>query len=313
MRALLLLSLATGPLLTSVAVAQADLPAALDQIASSELSKQKIPGVAVVVVKDDRVVYAAGLGVASLESKLPITPDTLFRLGSARVFLAAAISELSSDGRLNLGTPAGDYLFGLNDKQARISVQKLLSPPSEAGEEAVAARLIENIRAKPASAVLDEMIFTPLGMTHTTFASSLAMTYPLAMGHTADGRITRPMENGGLFTSVNDMGRFLTVFLNDGKVGDILDQQQMIPASTIAALSSDSGYGLDADASRGVRLIRQTSTAPGFTGAILMAPEFRTGVVVLANRDGASAITIAQKLLERSLPVRFPQSLAIVR
>jgi len=313
MRALLLLSLATGPLLTSVAVAQADLPAALDQIASSELSKQKIPGVAVVVVKDDRVVYAAGLGVASLESKLPITPDTLFRLGSARVFLAAAISELSSDGRLNLGTPAGDYLFSLNDKQARISVQKLLSPPSEAGEEAVAARLIENIRAKPASAVLDEMIFTPLGMTHTTFASSLAMTYPLAMGHTADGRITRPMENGGLFTSVNDMGRFLTVFLNDGKVGDILDQQQMIPASTIAALSSDSGYGLDADASRGVRLIRQTSTAPGFTGAILMAPEFRTGVVVLANRDGASAITIAQKLLERSLPVRFPQSLAIVR
>ena len=152
MRALLLLSLATGPLLTSVAVAQADLPAALDQIASSELSKQKIPGVAVVVVKDDRVVYAAGLGVASLESKLPITPDTLFRLGSARVFLAAAISELSSQGRMNLGTPAGDYLFGLDDKQSRLSVQKLLSPPSEAGEEAVAARLIENIRARPASA-----------------------------------------------------------------------------------------------------------------------------------------------------------------
>jgi CubicO group peptidase (beta-lactamase class C family) len=308
MRALLLLSLATG-----VAVAQADLPAALDQIASAELSKQKIPGVAVVVVKDDHVVYAAGLGVASLESKLPVTPDTLFRLGSARVFLAAAISELSSQGRLHLETPAGDYLFGLNEKQARLSVQKLLSPPSESGEEAVAARLIQNIRAKPASAVLEEMIFAPLGMTHTTFASSLAMTYPLAMGHTADGRINRPMEAGGLFTSVNDMGRFLTVFLNDGKVGDILDQQQLIPASTIAALTSDSGYGLDADASRGVRLIRQTSTTPGFTGAILMAPEFRTGVVVLANRDGASAITIAQKLLERSLPVRFPQALAVVR
>jgi hypothetical protein len=45
-----------------------------------------------------------------------------------------------------------------------------------------------------------------------------------------------------------------------------------------------------------------------------MAPEFHTGgVVVLANRDGASAITIAQKLLERSLPVRFPKSLAILQ
>jgi len=308
MRALFLLSLVTG-----IAFAQADLPAALDQITSAELSKQKIPGVAAVVVKDGHIVWTVGLGVASLESKIPVTSDTLFRLGSARLFLAAAISELSSQGRLNLGTPAGDYLFGLDDKQARLSVQKLLSPPSEAGEEAVAARLIENIRARPASAVLDEMIFTPLGMSHTTFAPSLAMTYPLAMGHSADGKISRPMEAGGLFTSANDVGRFLTVFLNDGKVGDILDQRQVLPATVIATLSSDSGYGLDADASRGVRLVRQTSTAPGYAAAILMAPEFHTGVVVLANRDGASAITIAQKLLERSLPVRFPQSLAVVR
>lgn len=310
MRAAFLLSLVTG-IAAGIANAQADLPPALDQIASQELSRQRIPGLAAVVVKDDRVVWTAGVGVASLESKLPVTPDTLFRLGSARLFLAAAISELSSQGRLNPGTPAGDYLFGLDDKQSQLSARKLLSPPSEAGEEAVAARLIENIRARPASAVLEEMIFMPLGMTHTTFAPSLAMTYPLALGHTAEGKIGRPME-GGLFTSANDMGHFLAVFLNDGKMGDILDEQEVLPASVIAALSSDSGYGLDADASRGVRLIRQTSTAPGFAGAILMAPEFHTGVVVLANRDGASAITIAQKLLERSLPVRFPQALAVL-
>ena len=312
MRALFLLSLVTG-IATGIASAQAGLPGALNQIASSELSKQKIPGLAAVVIKDDHVVWAAGLGVASLESKIPVTPDTLFRLGSARVFLAAAMSELSAQGRLHLGTPAGDYLFGLDDKQAKLSAQKLLSPPSEAGEEAVAARLIGNIRGRPAAAVLEEMIFTPLGMTHTTFSSNLAITYPLAMGHTAGGQITRPMEGGGLFTSVNDVARFLTVFLNDGKVGDILDERQLIPASTIVALSSDNGFGLDADASRGVRLIRQTSTAPGYAGAILMAPEFHTGVVVLANRDGVSASTIAQKLLERSLPVRFPQSLAVVQ
>jgi CubicO group peptidase (beta-lactamase class C family) len=308
MRALFLLSLVAG-----LAAAQSGLPAALDQIAVSELSRQKIPGVAAVVVKDNQVVWATGLGVASLESKIPVTPDTLFRLGTARVYLAAAAYELSAQGRLRLETPAGDYLFGLDDRQARLSAQNLLSPPSEAGEEAVAARLIENIRARPASAVLEEMIFTPLGMAHTTFAPNLAMTYPLAMGHTADGKIVRPMAGEGLFSSASDMARFLLVFLNDGKVRDQPEEREVLPPTVIAALSSDSGYGLEADASRGVRLIRQTSTAPGFTGAILMAPEFHTGVVVLANRDGSSAITIAQKLLERSLPVRFPQSLAIVR
>ena len=220
MRALFLSPVAflvAGAVLTSSASAQADLPAALDQIASSELSRQHIPGVAAVMVKDDQIIWSKGLGVASLESRLPVTPDTLFRVGSARVFLAAAISELSSQGRLQLGTPAGDYLFGLDDKEAQLSAEKLLSPPSEAGEEMVAARLIENIRARPASAVLQEMIFTPVGMTHTTFSSSLAMTYPLAMGHTAAGKVSRPMDAGGLFTSANDMALFLTVFLNGGK------------------------------------------------------------------------------------------------
>jgi len=304
MRVVILLSVMAG-----LAAAQADLPAALDQIAASELSRQKIPGLAAVVVKNDQVLWAAGLGVASLESKTQVTPDTLFRLGSARVFLAAAASELFAQGRLQLDAPAGDYLFGLDDKQARISARKLLSPPSESAEEAVAARLMESIRARPAPALLQEMIFTPLGMEHTTFAPALAMTYPLAVGHTADGRINRPMEGSALYTSAGDLARFLIAFLNGGKLRD----EEIIPPGVIAALSGDTGYGLDADASRGVRLIRQTSTASGFAGAVLMAPEFQTGVAVLANRDGASAITIAQKLLERSLPVRFPQSLAIVR
>jgi len=292
-----------------LAVAQTDLSAALDQIASSELTRQKIPGFSAVVVKNDQIIWSTGQGVSSVEAKTPVTPDTLFRLGSSRVFLAAAASELSGQGRLRLETPAGDYLFGLDEKEARLSARNLLSPPSEMAEEAVAARLIETIRAKPAAAQLQEMIFAPLGMAHTTFSQSLAMTYPLAIGHTADRKISRPMEGNMLFSSANDLSRFLMAYLNEGKLGD----RQVLSPAVITALSTDTGYGLDSDAARGVRLTRQTSVAPGYTGAILMAPDFHMGVVVLANRDGASAITIAQKLLERSLPVRFPQSVAIVR
>lgn len=307
MRVAILLSLAS--VAAGLASGQTDLLAALDQIASSELSRQKIPGVAAVVVKNDQIVWATGVGVASMEAKTPVTPDTLFRVGSARVFLAAAAFELSGQGRLRLETPAGDYLFGLDEKEARLSTRSLLSPPSDMAEEAVAARLIESVRAKPAPALLEEMVFAPLGMAHTTFAPALAMTYPLAVGHAADRTISRPMEGTALFSSATDLAQFLIAYLNEGKLGD----RQVLAPAVITALSSDTGYGLDADAARGVRLVRQTSAAPGYTGAILMAPEFHTGVVVLANRDGASAITIAQKLLERSLPVRFPQSVAIVR
>jgi CubicO group peptidase (beta-lactamase class C family) len=304
MRAFALLCLAAG-----LCAAQSDLVVALDQIASAEVSRQKIPGVAAVVVKDGQIVWAEGVGVASLEAKTPVTPDTLFRIGSARPFLATAAFELSRQGRLKLDAPAGDYLFGLDDKQAQLSARKLLSPPSETGEEAVAARLIEIIRAKSAPTLLEEMVFAPLGMQHTTYSPTLAMTYPLALGHTADRNVVRPVDGAALYTSARDLARFLQAFLNYGKVGD----QEALSPATIAALSTDNGFGLDVNAERGVRLIRQTSAAPGYASAILMAPEFRTGVVVLANRDGASALTIAQKLLERSLPVRFPQSVAIVR
>src|ERR1700730_9310056 len=178
--------------IAGLAVAQADLAAALDQIGGSELSRPKIPGIAAVVVKNNLVVWSTGLGVASLESKVPVTPETLFRLGSARVFLAAGACELSAQGRIQLDAPAGDYIFGLNEQQAQLSARKLLSPPSDSSEEAVAARLIETIRARPASEVLQEMIFSPLGMAHTTFAPTLAMTYLLAVGHTAEGQIRRP-------------------------------------------------------------------------------------------------------------------------
>jgi CubicO group peptidase (beta-lactamase class C family) len=121
------------------------------------------------------------------------------------------------------------------------------------------------------------------------------------------------MEGGSLFSSAHDLARFLIAFLNTGTQDGKPGEEPALAPTVIAALSGDDGYGLDADASRGVRLIRQTSAVSGYTAAILMAPEFQTGVVVLTNRDGASAITIAQKLLERSLPVRFPQSVAIVR
>src|SRR5690242_9514218 len=169
MRIVILVSLAAG-----LCAAQSDLVVALDQITSLEVSRQKIPGVAAVVVKDGQVVWAEGVGVASLETKMPVTPDTLFRMGSARPFLATAAFELSRQGRLQLDVPAGDYLFGLDDKQAQLSARKLLSPPSETGEEAAAARLIEIIRAKPASTLLEEMVFAPLGMQHTTYSPTLA-------------------------------------------------------------------------------------------------------------------------------------------
>ena len=40
------------------------------------------PGVAIAIVKDGKVVYKKGVGVANLEYQIPITPQTIFHIAS---------------------------------------------------------------------------------------------------------------------------------------------------------------------------------------------------------------------------------------
>src|SRR5947207_6840974 len=113
--------------------------AALDRIATDELAKQKIPGMSVAVVKGDRVVYAKGFGVASTESRLPVTPDTLFRVGSmTKMFTATAAVLLSEQGRLRLDAPVGNYVHGLNPRVGRVTPHQLLSHTAGLMDEAPA-------------------------------------------------------------------------------------------------------------------------------------------------------------------------------
>ena len=47
---------------------------------------------------------AKGLGVASIETRVPVTADTLFRLGSTtKMFTAAALLQLALDGKVDPG------------------------------------------------------------------------------------------------------------------------------------------------------------------------------------------------------------------
>jgi CubicO group peptidase (beta-lactamase class C family) len=145
------------------------------------------------------------------------------------------------------------------------------------------------------------------------------MTFPLAVGHNADGSVSRPMADyvpnwpaGFLFSTANDFGRFVTAFLNDGK----LDDQQVFPASVFSSLAqprahipgrygTQYAYGLYVEQDKGFPVLAHGGTIQGYTSAVVMAPGFKTGVVVMANRDGADTSGIADTLLAALLPVRF--------
>ena len=142
---LLAFAIVATPLIQS-ASAQATQPAQASAVApdfSSQLAaiekaideKRKelgIPGASLVIVKDDRVIYMKGLGVKDFERKLPVTPDTLFAIGSASKAFTGMIALMSADeGKLSLEDSPKKFLpyFKLRDADAdaKITIRDLLS------------------------------------------------------------------------------------------------------------------------------------------------------------------------------------------
>ena len=74
-----------------------------DRIVARIMRDHDIPGAAVAVVRDGRLIYARGFGVADRESGAPVQPDSLFRIASlSKPTTAVAVLKLVQDGRLEL-------------------------------------------------------------------------------------------------------------------------------------------------------------------------------------------------------------------
>src|SRR5262249_46428772 len=92
----------------------------------------KIPGFAIAIVHNQKVVYAAGFGVRNLENKNDkITPQSLFHMASiTKPFVATSVMQLVEKGKVDLESPVVKYLpyFRLNDERyATITVRQMLS------------------------------------------------------------------------------------------------------------------------------------------------------------------------------------------
>lgn len=69
------------------------------------------PGLAVVVVKDSRVMLMNGFGYADIEAKRPVTPQTGFYIASStKSFFALTAAMLDHKGLIDIDAPLSDYL-----------------------------------------------------------------------------------------------------------------------------------------------------------------------------------------------------------
>jgi CubicO group peptidase (beta-lactamase class C family) len=88
---------------------------ALDDIMQQTLTRYGMPGGALAVAKDGRLVFARGFGLADKEAQEPVQPESPFRWESmSKTVTAAAVMRLVDDGKLNLDSP----VFGILNRYA---------------------------------------------------------------------------------------------------------------------------------------------------------------------------------------------------
>jgi CubicO group peptidase (beta-lactamase class C family) len=84
-----------------------------DAYANNALKVFSVPGIAVAVVKDDRVVFAKGYGVRKLGESTPVDEHTMFAIGStSKAYTPAALAMLVDEGKIKWDDPARKYLKG---------------------------------------------------------------------------------------------------------------------------------------------------------------------------------------------------------
>lgn len=105
--------------------------AAVDKFVAEQMRDSKIPGLALAVLEDGKVLKMSVYGQANLETGTPVKPESVFMIASlSKQFVAAAILLLQKDGRLALDDRVSKYLDGFPDSWKEITFRQLLTHTS---------------------------------------------------------------------------------------------------------------------------------------------------------------------------------------
>lgn len=177
------------------------------------------------------------------------------------------------------------------------------------------------------AALVESNVLRPLGMRLSTFKPLEALTWPVAMGHmgpNAGGNmaVVRPMtENtaqwaaGFLFASAPELARYTIAMMNGGTI----DGAEVLPRGVVRRVTTgyvphpggsglDSamyGYGLVVGTARvngkPERVWTHGGAINGYNSSLIMLPDRKVAVIVLANGPGSGNSVIERKALELAM------------
>jgi len=112
----------------TLALAQSSLDSAVADYVKAEMERQHIPGLALLVTRDGKVVRSEGFGLANVELQVPVKPETIFQSGSVgKQFTATAVMMLVEAGKIGLNDPLTKYFPEAPPNWKNVTVRELLS------------------------------------------------------------------------------------------------------------------------------------------------------------------------------------------
>jgi CubicO group peptidase (beta-lactamase class C family) len=323
--------------------------AAIDRYVRSEMDAQRIPGLALGIVRGDRVVHVQGFGQAGGTGR-EVTPQTPFLIGSVtKSFTALAIMQLSEAGRVQLDAPVQRYLpwwrVADADASARVTVRHLLYQVSglskatgnayatsgdthdSALEDRVRAlrdaeltqpvgttwqysnanywtlgMIVQAVSGQSYETYIQQHIFDPLQMRNSYTSRTEASGHGLPTGHrywygypvASELPFDRGgLGAGGLSSSAEDMARYLSIYLNDGRHGATAlvspaGAAELQRAGVPTGLDGVSyAMGWDVSRAHGVPTVSHDGSGFDSHANVIVVPDGEWGVVVMENGENS--------------------------
>jgi D-alanyl-D-alanine carboxypeptidase len=133
---------------------------AADRFIAAAMTRMHIPGIAIAIVRAGRVIKAEGYGVADIEHDVPVTTQTVYKIGSvSKQFIASGIMLLAQDGRLTVDDAISKHFPGTPNTWSGITLRHFLTHTSGVLREGPA---FDAYRVQPDSAVIQSAFAAPL-------------------------------------------------------------------------------------------------------------------------------------------------------
>ncbi|WP_348797000.1 serine hydrolase [Flavobacterium adhaerens] len=350
----------------------------VDNLVNRSLTTFNVPGIAVAIVKDGKVVLSKGYGIKSIKTKEKVDENTLFGIASnSKAFTTAALAMLVDEGKLKwddkvvsylpnfkmyneyvtneftirdlvthrsgLGLGAGDLMIWPdgNDFKTKDIIENLqyLKPVSDFRTKydydnllyIVAGEIVHKVSGISWCDFIETKIMKPLDMKNSagSFLRLKDTSNVIAPHVPIDGKLKiisrykNQLFDGaaGIYSSVNDMSKWMIMQLNKGKYGsdnkplfsekqhnEMWTPQTIIPVNTIPPYNTHfSAYGLGWFLSdvKGYKQVTHTGGLEGIVTQVTLIPELNLGIVVLTNQQsGAAFRTITNTIKDSYIGIK---------